>query len=94
LATLEHTDFNLAGVTAMAFTTAIGGGIARDILINKVPYVLHGGFYGIIALGLGCATYTLHALDWLNTFSLIALFLIGVTLRMVAYVKEWHLPKE
>jgi uncharacterized membrane protein YeiH len=93
LATLETTDFNLAGVTAMAFTTAIGGGIARDILINKLPYVLHSGFYGIIAVGLGLGVYTLHTLTWLNTFTLVVLFFIGVSLRMIAYTRNWHLPK-
>ena len=85
---------NVAEYIGIIAFSASGYYIGRDILINKVPYVLHGGFYGIIALGLGCATYSLHALGWLNTFSLIVLFLIGVTLRMVAYVKEWHLPKE
>jgi uncharacterized membrane protein YeiH len=93
LATLEHTAFNLAGVTAMAFTTAIGGGIARDILISRVPYVLKGGFYGIIAIGIGIAVYGLGTIDWLNTATLIALFVGGVILRMVAYRMKWHLPK-
>jgi uncharacterized membrane protein YeiH len=93
LTTLEYTEFTLAGVTAMAFTTAIGGGIARDLLINKIPYVLHGGFYGIIALGLGIAVYVLHTLNGLDTLTLIGLFFVGVALRMIAYARDWHLPK-
>jgi uncharacterized membrane protein YeiH len=93
IATLETTHFNLAGVTAMAFTTAIGGGIARDILINKVPYVLHGGFYGIIAVGIGLATHLLHTIGWLNTLTIMILFVGGILLRIVAWRKDWHLPK-
>jgi len=93
LATLETTHFNIAGVTAMAFTTAIGGGILRDILLNRVPYVLHGGFYGIIAVGIGLILSILYTLSWLNTATIITVFILGVTLRMVAYRREWHLPR-
>ncbi len=93
LATLETTHFNIAGVTAMAFTTAIGGGILRDILLNRVPYVLHGGFYGIIAVGVGLTLSGLNTFSWLNTVTIIAVFILGVTLRMVAYHKQWYLPK-
>ena len=93
LATLETTHFNLAGITAMAFTTAIGGGILRDILINKVPYVLHGGFYGIIAMLIGVVIGLLQHFQWLNTLTIILIFAAGVLLRMIAYQKKWHLPK-
>jgi len=93
LATLETTQFNLAGITAMAFTTAIGGGILRDILINKVPYVLHGGFYGIIAIGIGLIIGLLHLLHWLNTAAVILIFASSVLLRMIAYQQQWRLPK-
>jgi len=93
LATLEITRFNLAGITAMAFTTAIGGGILRDILINKVPYVLHGGFYGIIAIAIGIAIGLLHQLHWLNAATVILVFAAGVLLRMIAYQQQWRLPK-
>ncbi len=85
--------FNPTGVAILAFTTAIGGGIFRDILINKVPYVLHGGFYGIIALLMGMTVWGLAALHLLSTLSLLILFGSGVGLRMVAWRKDWHLPK-
>jgi len=85
--------FNAAGITLLAFTTAVGGGILRDVLINKVPYVLHGGFYGIIAIGIGLAVWLLHTLGWDNSPMLTLLFLGGVTLRMVAYRGRWALPR-
>ncbi|WP_292656474.1 trimeric intracellular cation channel family protein [Nitratifractor sp.] len=85
--------FNLAGVTLLAFTTAVGGGILRDVLINQVPYVLRGGFYGIIALGIGGSVWLLHTLGWDHSFFLTLLFLGGVTLRMIAYRRRWALPR-
>ncbi|HFC03347.1 MAG TPA: trimeric intracellular cation channel family protein, partial [Nitratifractor salsuginis] len=74
-------------------TTAVGGGILRDILINQVPYVLRGGFYGIIALGIGGSVWLLHTLGWDNSFLLTLLFLGGVILRMIAYRRRWALPR-
>ena len=85
--------FNAAGITLLAFSTAVGGGILRDVLINKVPYVLHGGFYGIIAIGIGLAVWLLHLLGWDNSLLLTLLFLGGVTLRMIAYRRRWALPR-
>jgi uncharacterized membrane protein YeiH len=85
--------FNPAGVAILAFTTAVGGGIFRDILINKIPYVLHGGFYGIIALLIGLAVWILDALHLINTLTLLILFGSGITLRMFAWRQNWHLPK-
>jgi len=84
--------FNAAGVTLLAFITAVGGGILRDILINEVPYVLRGGFYGIIALGIGLLIYLLDRIGWIGTVPLITIFVAGVLLRMIAWKKAWSLP--
>jgi uncharacterized membrane protein YeiH len=85
--------YNPAGVTLLAFTTAVGGGILRDMLINQVPYVLHGGFYGIIALGIGLLLSLLHPLGLLHTPLLLVLFFLGVLLRFIAWKRAWRLPK-
>jgi len=84
--------YNLQGVAIIAFVTAIGGGIFRDILINQVPYVLKGGFYGIIALGAGLTLYLLDQVALLNTLSLVILFFLTIVFRMLAYYRAWHLP--
>jgi uncharacterized membrane protein YeiH len=39
------------------------------------------------------AIYLLDILGGLNTATLVALFVGGVGLRMVAYRRDWHLPK-
>jgi len=45
--------YNLTGVMALSFITAVGGGITRDVIINEVPFVFKTGFYGTIALLVG-----------------------------------------
>jgi uncharacterized membrane protein YeiH len=89
---LQH-HFNLAGVSISAFITATGGGIFRDILINQVPYILKGGFYGIVAIVIGITIYLLNVVGVLNTFTIVMLFFSGIVLRMTAYSQAWHLPR-
>jgi len=91
LIALEN-GYNLQGVAIIAFVTAIGGGIFRDILINQVPYVLKGGFYGVIAIGIGMILFLLERTNMLHTASIILLFGAAVLLRMYAYLRDWHLP--
>jgi len=86
-------QFNLVGVVVMAFLTAVGGGVLRDMLINQIPYLLKGGFYGIIAISIGMVIYTLNILDILNTVSISILFSISALLRLYAYKRDWHLPR-
>jgi uncharacterized membrane protein YeiH len=81
------------GVVTLSFLTATGGGIARDILVNEVPLVLHGDFYGSVALCLGVAVFMLHWAGLMNPLSLLLVFAAGLLLRLVAYTYKWELPK-
>lgn len=86
-------DFNFLGVLMLAFLTAVGGGTIRDILINKVPSILVSEFYGTVAIIVGLITYFLHLFHETTILNLTILFISGVTLRLLAYYKHWHLPK-
>lgn len=81
------------GLVTLAFLTAAGGGILRDILVNEVPDVLHSGFYGSIAILVAVAIYLLSILDFVNSFSLLAVFGAGLLLRLLAFYYHWVLPK-
>jgi uncharacterized membrane protein YeiH len=82
----------LSGVIIFSFITAVGGGILRDTLINVVPYVLKGGFYGIISIIVGVAVYILETINILNFFSLVLLLIFGIIIRLVALKYSWKLP--
>ena len=85
-------NFNFLGVLMLAFLTAVGGGTIRDILINKVPSILVSEFYGTVAIIVGLITYFLHLFYETNIVNLTILFIFGVTLRLLAYYKNWQLP--
>ena len=85
-------EFNLAGVIAMAFLTAVGGGIVRDVIINEVPFVLKTGFYGTVSIVIALVLYLLHMQNFINFTSISALFIAALSLRLLAYYKKWSIP--
>lgn len=86
-------EFNFLGVLILAFLTAVGGGTTRDILINKIPFILVSEFYATVAIIIGLITYILNLLNLMNIFTLTIVFIFGVSLRLLAFYKKWHLPK-
>jgi uncharacterized membrane protein YeiH len=88
---IEH-SFNLTGVITMAFITAVGGGIARDVIINEVPFVFKTGFYGTVSLIVGAVLYFLNQGNLISLFTITILFFAGLALRILAYYKKWSIP--
>ena len=91
LIALEY-ELNITGVLALAFITAVGGGITRDIIINEVPFVFKTGFYGTVSLLVGALMYLLNRFDVMTFYPIGAVFALGVCLRVIAYYKKWSIP--
>ena len=85
-------QLNLFGVIMLAFITAVGGGIARDILVNDVPVILSADLYGSVAILIGGLMYVFGHLGWINAVTLHLLFVAGLALRLAAYRFHWQLP--
>lgn len=86
-------EFNFFGIVILSFITAVGGGVTRDIMINKVPTVLVADFYGSIAVIVALLLGICNLFDIINEVSIISIALFSIALRLMAYKKEWHLPK-
>lgn len=86
-------DLNVFGVIILGFLTAVGGGIIRDILLNRVPSILTHDVYGTIALLVSLALALLHLLGWLTLVTTVAVGGITLLLRLIAYKRGWQLPK-
>ncbi len=86
-------NLNIFGVIILSFLTAVGGGLTRDILINKVPAVLVTDFYGSIALLVAFLLFICHRFTILNEITIFVIAVLAVSLRLVAYFKNWRLPK-
>jgi len=86
-------DLNVFGVIILGFLTAVGGGIIRDILLNRVPSILTHDVYGTIALLVSLSLALLHLAEALNIYTTIAVGAVTLLLRLIAYKKAWQLPK-
>lgn len=88
-----NAEYNFFGIVIVSFITAVGGGVTRDIMINQVPSVLISDFYGSIAVIVAFLLGILEFFGAINEFSIIAIAVFSVVLRLVAYKKRWNLPK-
>ena len=86
-------EFNFSGVVLLSLITAVGGGVLRDMLINKVPFILTSEFYGTVAIVVGMVVYLLDYLAFLNFMNITLLFFFGILLRLTAVKRGWHLPR-
>jgi len=65
----------------------------RDILLNRVPVVLTSELYGTISIITAIVIFLLNRINQINNISLLLVFIIGLSFRLIAYYKKWHLPK-
>ncbi len=80
------------GVMVLAFITATGGGIIRDMLVNELPSLLRSDFYGTISLLVAATIYSLHYYDLANDTTITIVFVSALILRIIAYKMKWKLP--
>lgn len=85
--------FSFFGVVILALATATGGGVMRDILLNRIPLLLTAEIYGTVAIVVGLLIYLLAFCNLLNFYTIFAVFVAGVSLRLLAYKYDWNLPK-
>jgi uncharacterized membrane protein YeiH len=77
----------------LGIITAVGGGVIRDTLLNRVPVIFEKEIYASAAL-LGALIVVLGTYfnwltnDWISLIALMACFLI----RMLALHYHWNLP--
>ena len=91
---LKALDYGLEPVAAalMGMVTAIGGGMARDVLAGRVPEVFRGELYATPALAGAAVVVGLHQLE--QPTLIIALAGAGVCLgwRLLALRLHWRAP--
>ena len=85
-------ELNFFGTIILSLSTAIGGGVIRDILINEVPLILTSGFYATVSVIVSSLLFLANYLGYLNSIIISATFGFGLFLRLFAYYKQWSLP--
>lgn len=89
---LSYTDNGEVAVL-LGITTAVGGGVLRDILLNRIPVILEkeiyasAAFIGALMVVLGTYQKWLSD-DWVSIIALMICF----TLRILALHYHWNMP--
>lgn len=83
----------LFGVMVLAFLTATGGGIIRDIFVGEIPVILNSDFYGSVALLVALVLYALHSFGLLTEAAIGIVLAAALTLRLLAYARKWQVPR-
>ncbi len=80
------------GAALMGLLTAIGGGIARDVLAGRVPIVLRAELYATPALAGAAAAVALEAVDAPLVLVTVPPALLCTGWRLLAMRRGWHAP--
>lgn len=84
---------NLFLVTFLGMTTAVGGGMLRDVLIQEIPFVLKKRVYAVAAIA-GALSYALLFRAGINPAAAYGFGCVVTTaLRLLATVFKWNLPR-
>lgn len=86
-------QLNFFGVVFLAFVTAVGGGIIRDMMVNDVPFILSRDFYGTVSILIGGLLFLLNLLKFTSLPFIYGLFVTGLVIRLFAHSKEFQLPR-
>jgi uncharacterized membrane protein YeiH len=92
---LKALDYELLPVSAafMGTLTAVGGGVVRDVLLNRIPAVLRVDVYAVAAL-LGATVVVIGVRRGLpKTWVMLAGGTACFVLRVLAAWQHWQLPK-
>ena len=84
---------NIFLTTFLGTTTAIGGGMLRDVLLQEMPFVLKKRVYAVAAI-VGALGYALLLRMGMNGVMAYALGMMAtIAVRILATVFRWNLPK-
>ena len=77
---------------SMGVITGIGGGIVRDILVDKIPYVLKKHIYALASI-IGSVIYYVIRQTGNKVAALLVAIPVIIVIRLLAARYHWKLPK-
>lgn len=84
---------NCLFVLLMGMITGVGGGIFRDVLVDKTPYVLKKHIYALASLAGASVYYVAKQLSANEVVSTVCAMVLVFAIRMLATKYRWELPR-
>ena len=88
---MQQSD-NVLLILVLGMSTGVGGGMLRDMMINKMPKVLRKRVSAVASLLGGGVYYGLFALGVHETIAAVSGMALIIALRVLATVYKWNLP--
>lgn len=73
--------------------TGVGGGVIRDLLVKTVPMILRKQVYALPAIVGGIIYYFMDRAEINEIISVVVTVVFVMTVRILAAVLKWNLPK-
>jgi uncharacterized membrane protein YeiH len=88
-------DFKLNPLVAalLGMVSAVGGGVVRDILLNRVPAILRTDIYAVAALAGAATTVVALRLGTSRAVAMALGFVVCFLIRIVSAWRGWNLPR-
>lgn len=83
---------NPVAAILLGVTTAVGGGLLRDVVANEVPALFSGELYALPAFLGATLTVALAMLDLFNVVTGVVVAALVFILRVLAWKAGWHAP--
>jgi uncharacterized membrane protein YeiH len=80
-------------VVMLGTITAVGGGVVRDVLLNRVPVVLTANIYATAAAAGSLVIWVAVKLKVPPTIAMVLGVVVCVALRLLAVAFDWQLPR-
>lgn len=82
---------DLFGIMLIAMVTGVGGGVLRDVLINRTPIILRREIYAVPAI-IGALIYVYIRPYMIGDYALWICATIIATIRIIAVRRDLHMP--
>ncbi|VTU24218.1 putative membrane protein [Variovorax sp. PBS-H4] len=77
----------------LGVVTAVGGGVARDVLLNRVPVILRREIYALAALVGAVIEVAGERLGWMSSWRTWVALTACFALRYLSLRYKWNLPR-
>lgn len=78
---------------SMGVITGVGGGVLRDVLVNRKPYILEKHIYALVSFAACTLYYYFRNHTSFMALSVIVVIVLTVATRLLAAKFHWKLPK-
>ena len=79
-------------IVLLGTITAVGGGIIRDMLAQRIPSVLKEDVYALPSIIVGIVYYLMVTSSW-DSMAVYGAFTVVLVIRLLALKYNWSLPK-